>query len=73
MFGSLIHYAFDALLLSVALAGIKRSTGLTLAVSRIQGKDIRQLVGIYLEMGEWTMDFMIVALGRNRWFERRRD
>ncbi|KAJ5289787.1 uncharacterized protein N7443_010040 [Penicillium atrosanguineum] len=30
MFGRLTHYAFDAVLFSAFLAGVKRSTGLTL-------------------------------------------
>ncbi|KAJ5337734.1 hypothetical protein N7520_005016 [Penicillium odoratum] len=29
MFGRLTHYAFDAVLFSAFLAGVKRSTGLT--------------------------------------------
>ncbi|KAN0064247.1 hypothetical protein ACQY0O_003414 [Thecaphora frezii] len=70
MFGRLFHLLFDAVLVSVALSGIKRSTGLTPAVYRIPNKDLRNLTRIYLEAGEWVMDFSIVVLGRSSSFER---
>lgn len=54
MFGRIFHLVFDALLISVALSGIKRSTGLTPAVSRLPNKDVRNLMRIYLEAGEWV-------------------
>ncbi|KAH8118498.1 hypothetical protein DFH11DRAFT_1567643 [Phellopilus nigrolimitatus] len=63
MFGKLIHLGFDALLISAFLAGIKRSTGLTLALARVPNKDMRQLLRSYLEMGEYTFDFAVVIFG----------
>ncbi|KAF8342339.1 uncharacterized protein EI90DRAFT_3116289 [Cantharellus anzutake] len=42
MFGRLVHYGFDALLISAFLAGIKRSTGLTPRLSNIPNKDVRR-------------------------------
>ncbi|GAA5854373.1 hypothetical protein JCM8547_001798 [Rhodosporidiobolus lusitaniae] len=72
MFGRLIHLAVDALLISAFLAGIKRSTGLGPALSRIANKDLRQLGATYLELGEWVMDLSIVVMGRSSAFERRR-
>ncbi|KAA1133393.1 hypothetical protein PGTUg99_029049 [Puccinia graminis f. sp. tritici] len=68
---SFVHYAVDAVLVSVCLSGIKRSTGLSPAVSKIQNKEIRQVVVSYLDVGEWIMDFVIVFLGRSSHFERR--
>lgn len=68
---SLLHYAFDAALISVCLAGVKRSTGLSPAVSKVQSKEVRQILLSYLEMGEWIMDFAIVFMGRSKGFERR--
>ncbi|PLW18373.1 hypothetical protein PCASD_00779 [Puccinia coronata f. sp. avenae] len=68
---SFVHYAVDALLVSVCLSGIKRSTGLSPAVSKIQNKEIRQVLVSYLEVGEWIMDFVIVFMGRSDNFERR--
>ncbi|KDE09231.1 hypothetical protein, variant [Microbotryum lychnidis-dioicae p1A1 Lamole] len=55
-FGRLMHIAFDVLLVSACLAGIKRSTGLSPALTRIGSKDLRQLFVTYLELGEWVMD-----------------
>ncbi|ETS61373.1 hypothetical protein PaG_04400 [Moesziomyces aphidis] len=71
MFGRIFHLLFDAMLVSVALSGIKRSTGLTPAVSRMPNKDLRNLMRIYLEAGEWIMDFSVVILGRSSSFERK--
>ncbi|PLW06167.1 hypothetical protein PCANC_25262 [Puccinia coronata f. sp. avenae] len=68
---SFVHYAVDAVLVSVCLSGIKRSTGLSPAVSKIQNKEIRQVLVSYLEVGEWIMDFVIVFMGRSDNFERR--
>ncbi|KAA1122664.1 hypothetical protein PGTUg99_004248 [Puccinia graminis f. sp. tritici] len=48
---SFVHYAVDAVLVSVCLSGIKRSTGLSPAVSKIQNKEIRQVVVSYLDVG----------------------
>jgi len=73
MFGKLFRLGIDALLVSAFLAGIRRSTGLTPALHRVAGKDIRQLLKTYLEMGEYAFDFAVVLAGRSPSFERRRD
>ncbi|KAM0791523.1 hypothetical protein ACM66B_005973 [Microbotryomycetes sp. NB124-2] len=70
--GRFIHIAFDAILISACLAGIKRSTGLGPALSRIRSKDLRQLLVTYLEIGEWATDLAVVVMGRSSAFERRR-
>jgi len=70
--GRLIHYGFDAILLSAFLAGIRRSTGLTPALALVPNKDIRQLLRSYLELGEYTFDFAVVLFGRSSSFERKR-
>lgn len=54
MFGRFFHLVVDAMLISVVLSGIKRSTGLTPAVRRVPNKDVRNLVRVYLETGEWV-------------------
>ena len=54
MFGRFFHLMVDAVLISIALSGIKRSTGLTPAVQRLPNKDVRNLVRVYLETGEWV-------------------
>ncbi|GAA6021844.1 hypothetical protein JCM11491_001544 [Sporobolomyces phaffii] len=72
MLGKLTHYLFDAVLVSICLAGIKRSTGLSPALTKLKNKDIRQLIAGYLEMGEWAMDLTIVVMGRSNYFVRNR-
>jgi len=49
--GKLVHLGFDALLISTFLAGVKRTTGLTPALSQAANKDVRQLLRSYLEFG----------------------
>ncbi|KAF9273309.1 hypothetical protein BGZ68_001628 [Mortierella alpina] len=68
----LVHYAVDAILISAVLAGIKRSTGLTVASSKIDNKDVRSAVEKYLSIGEWAMDQGIVFLSTSKYFERKR-
>ncbi|KIK65671.1 hypothetical protein GYMLUDRAFT_39173 [Collybiopsis luxurians FD-317 M1] len=72
MFGKLVHLGFDALLISAFLAGVKRTTGLTPALSQVPNKDIRQLLRSYLEIGEYAFDLAVVFIGRSSSFERRR-
>ncbi|KAG8981823.1 hypothetical protein FRB94_009211 [Tulasnella sp. JGI-2019a] len=72
MLGRLIHYGIDAFLISAFLAGVKRSTGLTPALSLVPDKDVRHLIESYLEVGEYAFDFAVVFFGRSRFFERRR-
>ncbi|OAX43096.1 DUF1748-domain-containing protein [Rhizopogon vinicolor AM-OR11-026] len=71
MFGKLFHLGVDALIISAFLAGIKRSTGLTPALSQVPNKDIRQMLRTYLEFGEYAFDFAVVIFGRSSSFERR--
>jgi len=71
MLGKLVHIGFDALLISAFLAGVKRSTGLTPALSQVPNKDIRQILRSYLEVGEYAFDFAVVVFGRSSSFERR--
>lgn len=54
MFGRFFHLIVDAVLVSIALSGIKRSTGLTPAIKRLPNKDLRNLFRVYLETGEWV-------------------
>jgi len=70
MLGRLIHYGFDAILISAVLAGIKRQSGLTPALSRVPDKDIRHLIASYLEVGEYAVDIAILFFGRSRFFIR---
>ncbi|KAF9962768.1 hypothetical protein BGZ65_008053 [Modicella reniformis] len=72
MLGKLFHYAADAILISAILAGIKRSTGLTVASNKIENADVRSAVDKYLSIGEWIMDQGIIFVSTSKYFERKR-
>ncbi|TKW56681.1 Uncharacterized protein CTA1_13140 [Colletotrichum tanaceti] len=76
MIGRLTHYAFDAVLFSAFLAGMKRSTGLTpsFKTDRAAGenKDVSKWIDKYLGVGEWVMDQSVAIAGSSGWFERTR-
>ncbi|KAI9682083.1 MAG: hypothetical protein M1817_000137 [Caeruleum heppii] len=70
--GRLTHYAFDAVLISAFLAGVKRSTGLTLQSDKVSdSKELKRWVDSYLSMGEWVMDQSVAVLGSSGFFERK--
>jgi hypothetical protein len=73
--GRLAHYAFDAVLISTILAGMKRSTGLSLRADKVTGEKESQVttwIDKYLGVGEWVMDQSVAIAGSSSWFERRR-
>ncbi|OQE17651.1 hypothetical protein PENSTE_c020G04126 [Penicillium steckii] len=73
VFGRLTHYAFDAVLFSAFLAGVKRSTGLTVDSDKISdSKDVKKWIDSYLGVGEWVMDQSVAVMGSSSFFERRR-
>ncbi|KAF9546563.1 hypothetical protein EC957_009641 [Mortierella hygrophila] len=71
MLGKLFHYAADAILISAVLAGIKRSTGLTVASNKIESKDVRSAVDQYLGLGEWVVDQGIMFMSNSKYFYRK--
>ena len=72
--GKLTHYAFDAVLLSAFLAGMKRSTGLTPSLKKdiTENKEINGWIEKYLGVGEWVMDQSVAIAGSSGFFERKR-
>uniref|UniRef100_A0A8H7XZ36 DUF1748-domain-containing protein n=1 Tax=Psilocybe cubensis TaxID=181762 RepID=A0A8H7XZ36_PSICU len=72
MLGKIVHLGIDALLISAFLAGVKRTTGLTPALSQVPNKDVRAWLNSYLEFGEYAFDFAVVVFGRSSSFERKR-
>ncbi|KAJ2688314.1 hypothetical protein H4R19_006575, partial [Coemansia spiralis] len=50
--GLLLHASFDLTLISVCLAGIRRSTGLTLQPSILSSKNHQRLLGYVVGVGE---------------------
>ncbi|KAG0177106.1 hypothetical protein DFQ28_006321 [Apophysomyces sp. BC1034] len=72
MFSRVLHLAADAVLISTILAGIKRTTGLQPAVSKIENKEVRGYFEKYLSVGEWLLDTTIVLMSNSSYFERKR-
>ncbi|KAI8324671.1 DUF1748-domain-containing protein [Martensiomyces pterosporus] len=67
--GRVVHFSVDLVLISTALAGIRRSTGLTPA---LDGADstVRGIVKGYLNIGERTIDYAKSQLSDTRYFKR---
>ncbi|KAM0712729.1 hypothetical protein Q7P35_000176 [Cladosporium inversicolor] len=73
--GRLTHFAFDAVLVSAFLAGVKRSTGLTPSLksdSLTESPGIRKWIDSYLWVGETVMDQSVAVMGSSGYFERTR-
>ncbi|KAI0466277.1 hypothetical protein F4859DRAFT_519296 [Xylaria cf. heliscus] len=72
--GRLGHYALDAVLISTILAGMRRSTGLTVKSERITGEngEMNKWVNKYLGVGEWVLDQSVAFAGTSKFFERTR-
>ncbi|KAI8869910.1 DUF1748-domain-containing protein [Ramicandelaber brevisporus] len=71
MIGRIAHYAVDAVLLSTALAGVRRSTGLQFNTEKIQSEDVRSIVNKYLAVGESGFDIAVGFLNSSSYFERK--
>jgi len=75
VFGRLTHYAFDAVLVSCFLAGVKRSTGLTPSLKSdtlTESPGIRKWIDSYLWVGETVMDQSVAVMSSSGYFERTR-
>jgi len=72
MLGRLIHYGFDAVLISTCLAGIRRSTGLTIKKKPSENESVNGFLDSYLWVGETVMDQSVAMISASGYFERRR-
>ncbi|EMR10186.1 hypothetical protein PNEG_03594 [Pneumocystis murina B123] len=70
-FGKIVHISFDLILVSSVLAGIRRSTGLTIKTNMFD-KDTEMFIDKYLSLGNWVMDQSIAFMTTSKYFERRR-
>ncbi|KAI9298036.1 DUF1748-domain-containing protein [Neoconidiobolus thromboides FSU 785] len=70
MLGKLFHLSLDAVLVSAVLAGIKRSSGLSLNVDTISNDTTRPYILRYLDFGEWVFDQSIFWMSRSTYFSR---
>ncbi|KAL1297900.1 hypothetical protein AAFC00_006416 [Neodothiora populina] len=75
VFGRLTHYAFDAVLVSAFLAGVKRSTGLTPSINEnkiTENETAKSWIARYLAVGEIVMDQSVAIMSSSGFFERKR-
>ncbi|KAI8331880.1 hypothetical protein BC941DRAFT_437817 [Chlamydoabsidia padenii] len=70
MWGKLIHWTADAILITTLLAGIKRNTGLQPKISLIGNDQLVSYMQQYLALGEWVLDTSIVYMNDSIYFER---
>lgn len=71
--GRLAHYTFDAVLVSAFLAGVKRSTGLTLKPDTFsESPGVKKWIENYLWVGETIMDQSVAIMSSSGYFERKR-
>ncbi|KAF2229583.1 DUF1748-domain-containing protein [Viridothelium virens] len=73
--GRITHFAFDAVLLSAFLAGVRRSTGLTPSLrqeSLSENTEVRKWLDRYLWLGEAVMDQGVAVMSSSSYFERKR-
>ncbi|KNG47281.1 DUF1748-domain-containing protein [Stemphylium lycopersici] len=71
--GKVAHYAFDAVLISAFLAGVRRSTGLTVKPDTFsENPSAQKWFESYLWVGETVMDQSVAFFGSSSYFERKR-
>ncbi|KAJ3115465.1 hypothetical protein HDU96_000624 [Phlyctochytrium bullatum] len=58
----LIHYAFEAALISTVLSGARRAGGLDVNTKKIENETARTVVNQYLFVGDWILDTTISQL-----------
>ncbi|KAI8582892.1 hypothetical protein K450DRAFT_225326 [Umbelopsis ramanniana AG] len=74
MFGKVVHFAADAVLVSTVLAGIKRSTGLQPATSTMNMADPyvnKSIIDKYLDIGDWVLDTTADFMKSSPYFEKK--
>ncbi|KAI8909478.1 hypothetical protein PhCBS80983_g06058 [Powellomyces hirtus] len=54
--GRLLHYAFEAALLSTAFSGAKRAAGVEFDARKIENETARTVLFQYFRIGDWVID-----------------
>ncbi|KAI1823223.1 hypothetical protein F4861DRAFT_540216 [Xylaria intraflava] len=69
-----INRVLPSSIVSTILAGMRRSTGLTVKSERITGdsSEMNKWVTKYLGVGEWVLDQSVAFAGSSKYFERLR-
>ncbi|KAI8991597.1 hypothetical protein BDF20DRAFT_845438 [Mycotypha africana] len=70
MWGRLFHAAADAVLISTALAAVRRESGIQPKLQDIESEEVRKYVGKYLDAGEYVLDKSIEILEKSPYFEK---
>ncbi|KAJ8072557.1 hypothetical protein PQX77_003746 [Marasmius sp. AFHP31] len=70
--GRLVHYAFDAAMLSTVLAGVRRSSGFTPDASKIEQPALRTAAETFLSVGETVFDMVQGTAVNSQYFKRDR-
>ncbi|KAF7773297.1 hypothetical protein Agabi119p4_5464 [Agaricus bisporus var. burnettii] len=68
--GRLAHYAFDAVLLSTVLAGVRRSSGFSPNTSSISDSTFRGAAEKFLAVGESVFDMLQATAVNTSYFSR---
>jgi len=73
MLGRLFHYSIDAVLVSTILAGVRRSTGLTVQPKKVtENESVGYWIDRYLWVGEAVMDQSVAMMSMSSMVERKR-
>ncbi|EJD06715.1 DUF1748-domain-containing protein [Fomitiporia mediterranea MF3/22] len=70
MLGRLVHYTFDAVLLSTVLAGVRRSSGFSPDSSTIGDPTLRSIADRFLGVGERIFDTVQATAVNSNYFKR---
>jgi len=70
MLGRLVHYTFDAVLLSTVVAGVRRSSGFEPQTALIPEATVRSVAESFLGVGETIFDIVQAAAVNSSYWRR---
>lgn len=68
--GRLVHYAFDAVLLSTVIAGVRRSSGFSPDTPLLSDPTLRSVADKFLGVGETVFDVVQASAVNSGYFKR---
>jgi len=68
--GRVVHYTFDAVLLSTVVAGVRRSSGFTPETSSISDPTLRSVADRFLGVGETIFDMVQATAVNSSYFKK---
>ncbi|CCH43007.1 putative secreted protein [Wickerhamomyces ciferrii] len=71
LLGKAFHVSIDLVLVSTALAGIKRNTGLTLKPDIAGDAEKQGYLKKYLDVGEYVFDYSVAFMSSSDYFARK--